>query len=68
MRSKMKGLLIVVFTLIFLGVYILSYVKLFVEPIKDSKIYLGVLLFPLLVGVIIFCIYTLWIGISMMKS
>jgi len=68
MRSKAKGLLIVILALIFLGVYILSYVRLFVEPIKDSKVYLGILLFPLLVGVIILCIYTLWIGVSMMKS
>ncbi len=68
MRSKVKGILIVVFALIFLGVYILSYVKLFVEPIKDSKMYLSILLLPLLAGVIIFCIYTLWIGVSMMKS
>ena len=68
MRSKVKGILIVVFALIFLGVYILSYVKFFVEPMKDSKMYLGILLFPLLAGVIIFCIYTLWIGVSMMKS
>lgn len=68
MRSKAKGLLIVILALIFLGFYIMSYVKLFVEPIKNSKVYLGILLFPLLAGVIIFCIYTLWIGISMMKS
>ncbi|GEM_PF-5121481 len=68
MNSKVKGMVIVIFALILLCIYIWSYVKLFTEPTEYAIIYLVILLLPLLVGVILFCIYTLWIGVSMLKS